>query len=179
MIKKGGYTIKDLEHDITNDPSIYDSPESSDIEDLKSEYYSTSSGDTSQQNYQTKLPDSLNIIRSLDLSVLENVEPNIKKAVIYFIQVFQDLIIKNLSNLSHCGHLPSLVLNILEDRSALLEWGFRDFKIGFSFENNIEDSTWYLVANEKFQFATVNGKLDLGNQDTFLSYILIFVSTNT
>jgi hypothetical protein len=89
------------------------------------------------------------------------------------------MIIKNINYLNRCGHLPSLILNILEDRSALLEWGFRDFKIGFSFEIEIKESSWYFVANEKFQFASLNGKLDLDNEDVFLSNILFFVSKNT
>jgi hypothetical protein len=176
---KGFYTVKDLEYDLTIDPSIINLPESHDIEELKSEYFLTSSGSTSQHNYQAKLPDHLNIIRNLDLSILEKCDPNIKSSVLEFVQVFQDLIIINLINLNKSGHLPSLILNILDDGSALLEWGFKDFKIGFSFERVIEDSTWYLVANEKFQDASVNGRLDLNKLDIFLSKILIFVSSNT
>jgi hypothetical protein len=179
MIRKGAYSIKDLESDLTNDPSIYDSRQSQDIEELKSELFSTSSGNTTQQNYQTKLPDRLNIIRSLNLSVLDNCESTLKNTVIDFVQSFQYLIIYNINNLNASGQLPSLILNILEDGSALLEWGFKDFKIGFSFESKIDESSWYLVANEKFQDASVNGKLDFGKLDLFLSKILFFVANNT
>ncbi|MDR2200202.1 MAG: hypothetical protein LBR53_12300 [Deltaproteobacteria bacterium] len=44
--------------------------------------------------------------------------------------------------------LPQLNLVQLEDKSALLEWNFENFRFGFKFYNDITDNNCYYVTND-------------------------------
>jgi hypothetical protein len=179
MNDKSIYTfLKGLQSDLTVDSSL--GPQDNiDFEQFKGEVFATASGTMIQQNYQIKLPDNLNIVRAFNYKLLENVDENIKSSVNQFIQIFQNLLYINSNRFKSSGHFPSLILNILEDGSALLDWGFKDYKIGFSFEKDSVDSSWFFVANEKFQDYSASGKLDLSTLENFLASILMFVANNS
>lgn len=165
------------------DPScnIHSSDEK-DIENLEEIYNSldpTSSGYDAQDDYQKILPDKINVFRKLNLTLLNEVDSRIGQNIIVFLQIFAGIIIDNRNSLKTVGTLPSLIINLLEDGSALVEWGFKDFKIGFSFELNDEESSWYIVTNEKFQDANASGRLLYNSCEDLLLSLLRFVASNT
>ena len=47
------------------------------------------------------------------------------------------------------SYLPSLFAIKFDDGSLLIEWVFNDFHLGFSVEPSTEESSWYIVTNEK------------------------------
>jgi len=152
------------------------------IENLEEIYNSldpTSSGYEARDDYKKILPDKINVFRRLDLTQLERVDPRIGQNIIVFLQIFAEIIIDNRNSLKTVGTLPSLIINLLEDGSVLIEWGFKDFKIGFSFELNDEESSWYIVTNEKFQDANASGRLLYNSCKDLLLSLLRFVASNT
>ena len=56
--------------------------------------------------------------------------------------------------------LPPLRLSLLEDSSYLLEWTFKDRRLGFSFEKDPKDSGWYFVL-----FSTSSERSESGTMD--------------
>ena len=46
-------------------------------------------------------------------------------------------------------HLPKLHAFDVQDGSILIEWIFDDFRVGFSIEPILTESSWYLVSNAK------------------------------
>lgn len=60
--------------------------------------------------------------------------------------------------------VPPLHAFKVEDGSVLFEWILDDFRIGFSVEPNLDDSSWYLVSREKFGDTSTSGSLD-NNED--------------
>ena len=56
--------------------------------------------------------------------------------------------------------LPHLRLAALEDSSYLLEWTFKDRRLGFSFETNPKESGWYYVfssdSSERYESGTMD-----------------------
>jgi hypothetical protein len=152
------------------------------IENLEEIYNSldpTSSGYDEQDDYQKILPDKINVFRKLNLTLLGKADPRIRQNTIVFLQIFAEIIIDNRNSFKTVGTLPSLIINMLEDGSVLVEWGFKDFKIGFSFELNDEESSWYIVTNEKFQDANASGRLIYNSCKDLLLSLLRFVASNT
>lgn len=165
------------------DPSCNLPPsDDQDLENLEEIFNSldpTSSGYEAQDDYQKILPDKINVFRKLSLTLLEKVDPRLRQNIIVFLQIFAETIIDNRNSLKTVGTLPSLIINLLEDGSVLVEWGFKDFKIGFSFELNDEESSWYIVTNEKFQDANASGRLIYNSCKELLLSLLRFVASNT
>ena len=68
----------------------------------------------------------------------------VKKLLGFIHSVIEDFKLLNYE----LGDLKPLHLFLVEDGSILVEWIFDDFRIGFNFEQNLEESSWYLVTNE-------------------------------
>lgn len=77
------------------------------------------------------------------------------------------------------SHLPSLHVVIVEDGSILIEWIFTDFRIGFSIEIEITESSWYLVSNEKLESITKSGFLTTDKLDSIIDEVVAFIIENT
>ena len=68
------------------------------------------------------------------------------------------------------GHLPQLHAFAVQDGSILIEWIFDDFRVGFSIEPILSESSWYLVSNAKLRDINVAGDI---SQDEFETQNLI------
>lgn len=65
------------------------------------------------------------------------------------------------------GSLSSFSAVELPDGSALVEWIFNGFRIGFTIELNMLDSGWYLIAKEDSSFTNAYGNLRNIDSDQF------------
>lgn len=64
------------------------------------------------------------------------------------------------------GYLPQLRAFNVDDGSVLIEWIFNDFRIGFSIECDLHESSWYLVSNPNLGEITASGyisKIEIKN----------------
>lgn len=75
------------------------------------------------------------------------------------------------------SHIPPIHAYVEEDGSALLEWIFPDFRIGFNLESNPDDSGWHLVSGKNLRNKTESGQLM--NIPKIVSYLFDFIRLNT
>lgn len=73
------------------------------------------------------------------------------------------------------GALPEFQLSGAMDGSILVEWIFKNFRVGFSFEAHQEESSWYLVSDKNLGDIGASGYISgLSMEKTFL-WLLNFV----
>jgi hypothetical protein len=75
------------------------------------------------------------------------------------------------------NYLSRLNLVCQEDGSALLEWNFQDFRVGFTLEPNEDESSCFIVSQDKNKnlFSADTQKLDVNNSasiDEIVGYVL-------
>jgi len=74
------------------------------------------------------------------------------------------------------GEIPPLHAHIDEDGSALVEWVFPEFRVGFNLEPNPADSGWHLVSNKRLQDLTASGQL--ANMEAIVPMLVDFILPN-
>jgi hypothetical protein len=77
------------------------------------------------------------------------------------------------------AYLPPLRFRPLDEDGVLIEWIFKDFRIGFSIEPQNGESTWYLVSNQNLEEVSKSGPLDPEAMERVLSELFSFVVSNT
>ena len=82
----------------------------------------------------------------------------VAKQVKYLLSIINGIIISR-EREKDLSVLPPLRAHVEEDGSALIEWIFPDFRIGFNIEPSPEDSGWHLVSNKKLGDAIASGLL--------------------
>ena len=63
-------------------------------------------------------------------------------------------------------HLPRLHVFDVQDGSILIEWIFDDFRVGFSIEPILTESSWYLVSNAKLGDIGKSGHISQDESET-------------
>lgn len=76
-------------------------------------------------------------------------------------------------------NFPPIHAFFVEDGSILIEWIFEDFRIGFSFEQDIRESSWYLVSNQEFGEISASGYLSDIDSEKLMVWLLNFVLVNS
>jgi hypothetical protein len=72
------------------------------------------------------------------------------------------------------GFLPPLQAFNVDDGSVLIEWIFKDFRMGFTVEPNPEDSGWYLVSNRNLGEIGASGYTSNVDTKKLILWLLIF-----
>lgn len=76
-------------------------------------------------------------------------------------------------------YLPPLHTFPVDDGSLLIEWIFEDFRIGFSLEQESNESSWYLVTNPKFGEISASGYLSDVDNEKIVIWLLNFILVNS
>ena len=79
---------------------------------------------------------------------------------------------------SYLGALPPIRAFTAEDGSLLIEWIFDDFRVGFSLEQNQEDSGWFLVSKPEKGGIAASGSLVKAKARNIISWLVNFVINN-
>lgn len=66
----------------------------------------------------------------------------------------------------------------VEDGSALLEWIFEDYRIGFGIEPDREESSWYLVTKENLGNINAYGSLSGIDNRNIVTWLINFINVN-
>lgn len=74
--------------------------------------------------------------------------------------------------------LPNIRAFNVEDGSLLLEWKFSDFRIGFSFEPDLQESGWYLVTNRKLGEISASGYITTIDPKMLVVWLFNFIFSN-
>lgn len=167
-------------------------------EGLKSREYSTSSNNTTtgvlkepqilysksisgrdfySEYFDIPLSD-VNFIANVSRNIPAIQDANVKNSTISLIIKILKLVTLYFNQHNESKFLPALNFNQLEDKSVLMEWIFKDFRIGFSIEPNPEESSWYLISNNKIDESTLHGLIVDKDFDTNLKRLLLAVFRN-
>jgi len=86
------------------------------------------------------------------------------------------LIIRNqITNFDNTNLFPVIRAFERDDNSILLEWIFESFRLGFSFEIDDNESSWYLVSDETSGNHSANGDLFVNKFTSLTKFLLGFV----
>lgn len=69
--------------------------------------------------------------------------------------------------------LPQLLVSEL-NQSIYIEWPFKDARLGFSVGDDLDKTSWYFVANEKFQDVNFSGQLNSKNINDIIGMFIKF-----
>lgn len=129
------------------------------------------------EDYTFMLPDGLNIIANYD-EIEKITSANIKKQAIQFLDEFLTILYRIKKETNFSGSLPKLWIKSSDDGSILIEWILKDFRIGFTFEEDEKESSWYIVSNEKFGNINISGTFINANLYNLLEQIVSTVMVN-
>jgi len=129
--------------------------------------------------YMRQLP--INIVLHHNSTIDEN-DADVKKVDEFlnlFLSILESEILNNRKLFENSGAFPSLYIKWLDDKSVLAEWVFKDFRIGFTFEPDIDDSGWYVVSNKNLEEYSASGLLTVNNLEGIIQKVLIFALSNS
>lgn len=107
--------------------------------------------------------------------ILQSENPEIiQKASFILNQINELLNIFNALNFEF-NEMPPLHAFQSEDGALIVEWTFIDFRIGFAFEQNIEESGWYLITTSELGGISASGYLPREeNSEQLVLWLLSF-----
>ena len=77
------------------------------------------------------------------------------------------------------GYIPQLRAFNVDDGSVLLEWVYKDFRLGFTIEPISQESGWYIITNEKLGNISASGYLFNDNKNPIILWLINFVLVNS
>ncbi len=142
-------------------------------------YYITNN--EKKDHYSMVLPQNIDIFSGILKKAKNIADPQIYDYVLQILlslnntlhQINQTDIIKN--------NLSKLNLSIMSDESVLIEWNFENFRIGFSIEPNLSESSYYVVSDDKISgaYSSEANLLTPVEVDSVIQNIINFVLRNT
>ena len=131
-------------------------------------------------SYQIKLPSNIDVFSRLSKTVASLSNPDVKKHTINIL----DTLNKSLQNINNYKNIPNYLskLNVIEqsDLAALIEWNFQNFRVGFSIEPDLNESSYFIVSEDKSIGSFVAETKKVGSEITIaVEKILEYVIRNT
>lgn len=77
------------------------------------------------------------------------------------------------------SHIPPLRSFVVDDGSILFEWIFNDYRIGFGIEPDPDESSWYLVTNQKLGSISAAGYMSADDLPRLVTWLLGFVISHS
>ena len=168
--------VLDIEEETTGAP--YPQEIKPDIEEAQLNQYSTTTGAPEVETPIVVL--SISRIVSRLSEEFQNIkDPQMRDLFFKLFQSFQDHLLKYSSQKKETSHFPQVSIKMIEDGSILIEWIFIYFRIGFSIEPEINQSSWYLLSNEKLENKTESGFFNIENIDAIIDDLFYFIFRNT
>ena len=130
--------------------------------------------------YMQKLPTNIDVLSKVYTSINSLSDKSVKN---YSINLL-NLIYLSLSKANDSGnitnYLSRLYFSEQEDKSALIEWNFENFRIGFSVEPNVEESSYYFVSQDRElgRFTTDTRRIN-NNAEMIVDALVNYVLGNT
>ena len=107
------------------------------------------------------------------------IEDNNIKQIIKKICIVLEKNINKYSNFEESIDLLSpLKINEIEETSILIEWIFKNYRIGFVIDKKIDESSWYFVSNKELNGMNISGDLNEKNIDQIVEVLLNVVMRN-
>lgn len=77
------------------------------------------------------------------------------------------------------GYLPQLQAFKVDDGSILIEWIFDDFRLGFSIEPEVQESSWYLVSSKNLGEISASGYIPRTDIKNLILWLTNFVVSHS
>lgn len=163
----------------------YNQTSGSTVEIIDDQYKITINEKAEKIYQEYYLPEEYNVTEDFDIlqtkDIFDELTSNLNEisnqAIKEFSKLIFNLIIKIVS--------PYLIMNlptpysfIRDDGSFLFEWPFSHYKIGFSIETKINESSWYFISDEKFGYFNALGDLNNENLESILNWLIPFIIKN-
>lgn len=129
--------------------------------------------------YRTSYVFTENLFSTENSLEWESISDPVKKQLEKFKDSFYSVIKNRKYLLDKSGLLPNISFSDPKDGSVIAEWGSPDMRLGFVFESDIKESSWYFVSNKKFEQKMYTSKIsenDLLNQ---IDFGLSLIASNT
>ncbi len=154
----------------------YDSRGQGEIDDTE-----TTASIETERRFHASLPQNLYIFDEVEASEKYIEDENISLYVAIFIKTFKYIIAQYNRDMKIDNKLPKLKLRIMDDGGVLIHWNYKSLRIGFAFEKNLEDSSYYIVADNQItgSYFTKSSFLDMNNIESIIKELLEFVLENT
>lgn len=142
-------------------------------------YYSQESLATtnfmSDDRYYNPVSQSMNVFGNIVGKIVKIQNPFIRKQVICFVNEFTR-VLEKLQNSSN--YFPPFIMGEDED-SVFLEWVFKDFRAGFTFCENEDESMWFVVSNRNLSELSLSGDLKMTDYYRAIIMAVSFAVENT
>lgn len=137
----------------------------------------TTSSFASTDPYGTVLPSNLNVFSSLTASIAALEDAAVAEQVKHVLTNLYLSLQRASRRKSINNYLSRINLIQQSDKAALLEWSFQDFRVGFTLEPNKNESSYFVVSQDKIagSFMADTQKLDDGisnSVDKIVEYVL-------
>ena len=140
---------------------------------------STSGSIASQSPVIKDILGSSHVLHEVTNSIDQIINQDVRTSVLDFLLIFQNVLQSYDPKTIDSGSLSPLRLAPAEDGSALVEWIFKDFRIGFSFEPDPQESSWYLVSNQNMGEVNSSGALDSVDISSLITNMINLVQGNS
>lgn len=135
--------------------------------------YGTSGGNPFEDFFVRN--DGARIIEPALNIVQQNSDRVIKEAAKRLLGNIHNLVVRLQDAGTDFSRLPALNAFNPEDGSVLIEWTFPDYRIGFTFEQEEQESGWYLVSNVNLGQINASGYLSTVDNKMLLLWLLGFI----
>jgi hypothetical protein len=131
-------------------------------------------------SYRMKLPSNIDVLSKLSEAVVSLSNADVKKHTFDVLNMLNSSLreINNYSNLSN--YLSRI--NVIEqiDSAALIEWSFQNFRVGFSIEPDMNESSYFIVSEDKSTGSFIADTKKVGSEiDAAIEKIVEYVIRNT
>jgi hypothetical protein len=130
--------------------------------------------------YNSVLPYSMNIFTAISKSFSLDLitDPSVKSKVLQILNALHEAIV-NITDINNTErYLSKLHLIEQEDKSILIEWIYRSFRIGFVICKPIEDSYYFFISQSEDSFVSRSSKI--GDNINIIAHSIIqYVVENT
>jgi len=160
---------------IFNKTSAYLDESNANVKQINVNYTSNSYLDANI--YPIMLPVNVNVFSSLSESIMTLEDKEVAKQVNKILSCLYLSLKKAINNKSISNYLPRLHLTQQDDMSALIEWNFQNFRIGFILDTNKDENYFFMISQNKIMnsYKSDLQKLDVDNfvyMDEIIKYVL-------
>lgn len=129
--------------------------------------------------YLYNLPKNINILSDIKDDISNITDKLLRNKVLEIILTFQKSIIHTSKKLDNIGYLSPLKINKIDENTIIIEWIFKNFRIGFVIEIEINKSSWYIVSDANIENIDKSGLLQSYELNLLIDDLIDFVINNT
>lgn len=130
-------------------------------------------------SYSVAFPSNFDVFDGINVKLQEVDDEEVSQNTEQFINKFNSELQRINSYYDFQNALPRFSLLHDDDGSVCLEWPFPDYRIGFVIDKNIDESSWFLVANKKMEELWTSGQLNIEKPEMPIRKILKYVLENS